>query len=154
MWTVHDLLLPAETTINKKWLPAELSMWFCYLQQAKSHGQSLQEAIYRAQQSLQKARDCGQSWQKPTMTDGLCRRTGLYPVWMMDTCTGHCLSTLIIDNWVIEIVSSCNTKNCAMLIRQILKNCPNVMCLPWDLFACFELFWREKMSPLIVERML
>ena len=52
---VHDLLLPAETTLHEKWLPAETvrvillpaKTW----QEAESHGQSLQEAIYQAQQS-------------------------------------------------------------------------------------------------------
>ena len=43
-------------------------------QEAKSHGQSLQEAIFQAQQSQQEARDCGQSRGKPNMTDSLCRK--------------------------------------------------------------------------------
>ena len=42
-------------------------------QEAKSHGLSLQEAIYQAQQSRQEARDRGQSRWKPNMTDSLCR---------------------------------------------------------------------------------
>ena len=43
-------------------------------QEAKSHGQSLQEAIYQAQPSLQESRDCGQSRWKPNMMDSLCRK--------------------------------------------------------------------------------
>ena len=46
-------------------------------QEAMSHGQSLQEAIYRAQQSRQEARDRGQSQWKPNMTDSLCRKRKL-----------------------------------------------------------------------------
>ena len=46
-------------------------------QEAKSHGQSLQVAIYQAQQSRQEARDRGQSRRKPNMTDGLCRKRKL-----------------------------------------------------------------------------
>ena len=42
-------------------------------QEAKSHGQSLQEDIYQAQHSRQEARDRGQSRQKPNMTGSLCR---------------------------------------------------------------------------------
>ena len=41
-------------------------------QEAKLHGQSLQETIYHAQQSRQEARDHGQSRLKPNMTDSLC----------------------------------------------------------------------------------
>ena len=43
-------------------------------QEANSHGQSLQEAIYQAQQSRQEARDCGQSRRKPNMMDSLSRK--------------------------------------------------------------------------------
>ena len=46
-------------------------------QEAKSHGQSLQEAIYPAQQSRQVVRDHGQSRWKPNMTDSLCRKRKL-----------------------------------------------------------------------------
>ena len=46
-------------------------------QEAKSHGQSLQEAIYQAQQSRQEARDHGQSRGKSDMTDRLCRKRKL-----------------------------------------------------------------------------
>ena len=46
-------------------------------QEAKSHGQSLQEAIYQAQKSRQEARDRGQSRRKPNMTDSLCRKRKL-----------------------------------------------------------------------------
>ena len=46
-------------------------------QEAKSHGQSLQEAIYRAQQSRREARDGGQSRWKSNMTDSLCRKRKL-----------------------------------------------------------------------------
>ena len=42
-------------------------------QEADSHGQSLQEAIYQVQQSGQEATDHGQSRRKPNMTDSLCR---------------------------------------------------------------------------------
>ena len=49
-------------------LPAETQ------QEAKSHRQSLQEAIYQAQQSQQETRDGGQSQRKPNMTDSLCRK--------------------------------------------------------------------------------
>ena len=44
---------------------------------AKSHGQSLQEAVYHAQQSRQEARDRGQSRRKPNMTDSLYRKRKL-----------------------------------------------------------------------------
>ena len=46
-------------------------------QEAESHGQSLQEAIYQAQQSRQDARDHGQSRRKPNTTDSLCRKRKL-----------------------------------------------------------------------------
>ena len=45
-----------------------------FRQEAKSHGQSLQEAIYQAQQSQQEARDRGHLPRKPDMTDSLCRK--------------------------------------------------------------------------------
>ena len=45
-----------------------------YRREAKSRGQSLQEAIYQAQQSRQEARDRGQSRRKPNVTDSLCRK--------------------------------------------------------------------------------
>ena len=44
------------------------------LQEAESHGQPLQEAIFHGLQSQQEARDHGQSRRKPDMTDSL------YPV--------------------------------------------------------------------------
>ena len=79
--TVCDLLLPAETTIHEKWLPAE-TVHVILLpaesrQEAESHGQSLQESIYQVQQSLQEARDHGQFRRKPNMTDSLCRKRKL-----------------------------------------------------------------------------
>ena len=43
-------------------------------QEAESQGQSVQEAIYQAQQSRQEARDHGQSLWKPNMTDSLCSK--------------------------------------------------------------------------------
>ena len=43
-------------------------------QEAKSHGQSLQEAIRQALQSRQEVRDRGQSPRKPNMMDSLCRK--------------------------------------------------------------------------------
>ena len=46
-------------------------------QEAKSHGQSLQEAISQAQQPRQEVRDHGQSRWKPNMTDSLCRKRKL-----------------------------------------------------------------------------
>ena len=53
-------------------------------QEAKSHGQSLQEAINQAQKSRQEARDRGQSWRKPNMSTvsagSVNQRTRLYPV--------------------------------------------------------------------------
>ena len=76
--TVHDLLLPAKTTIHEKWLPAEtVSVILLPAKEAKSHRQSLQEAIYQAQQSRQEARDHGQSRRKPNMMDSLCRKCKL-----------------------------------------------------------------------------
>ena len=45
--------------------------------EAKSHEQSLQEAISQAQQSWQEAKDRGQSQRKPNMTDRLCRKRKL-----------------------------------------------------------------------------
>ena len=52
----RDLLLPAETTVHEKWLQAEtvrviLLPAETLVQEVESHGQSLQEAIYQAQQS-------------------------------------------------------------------------------------------------------
>ena len=52
-------------------------MRFYSRQEAKSHGQSLQEAIYQAQQSRQEARARGQSRRKPNMTDSLCSKRKL-----------------------------------------------------------------------------
>ena len=46
-------------------------------QEAKLHGQSLQEAIYQAQQCRQEARDHVQSRRKPNMTDSLWRKRKL-----------------------------------------------------------------------------
>ena len=46
-------------------------------QETKSHGQSLQEAIYRAQQPRQEARDRGQSRRKSNMTDNVRRKRKL-----------------------------------------------------------------------------
>ena len=43
-------------------------------QEAEPHRQSLQEAISQAQLSRQEARDHGQSWGKPNMTDSLFRK--------------------------------------------------------------------------------
>ena len=79
--TVRDLLLPAETTVHDKWLPADCPCDSASCresrQEAKSHGQSLQEAIYQAQQSRQEARDRGQSRRKPNITYSLCRKRKL-----------------------------------------------------------------------------
>ena len=76
--TVRDLLLPAETTVREKWLPAETVRVILLpaetRQEAKSHGHSLQVAIYQAQQSRQEARDHRQFLGKPNMTDSLCRK--------------------------------------------------------------------------------
>ena len=58
--TAHVILLPADTR-----------------QEAKSHGQSLQEAIYQAQHSRQVAGDHGQSLRKTNMTDSLYRKRKL-----------------------------------------------------------------------------
>ena len=59
----RDLFLPADTTVNEKWLPAETVRVILLpaetRQEVESHGQSLQEAIYQAQQSRQEARDRG-----------------------------------------------------------------------------------------------
>ena len=75
------ILLPAETTVHEKWLPAETVRVILLpadsRQEAGSHGQSLQEAIYQALQSQQEARDRGQSRRKPNMTDSLCRKRKL-----------------------------------------------------------------------------
>ena len=52
--TVCDLLLPPETTVHEKWLPAETVRVILppaeSQQEAESHRQSLQEASYQAQQ--------------------------------------------------------------------------------------------------------
>ena len=40
---------------------------------------------------------------------------------MVDTSTGHGLSTIMIDDWINEIVCSSNMENCATVIGQILK---------------------------------
>ena len=50
-------------------------------QEAKPHGQSLQEAIYQPQQSGQEVRDRGQSRLKSNMKDILCmKRKLVHPV--------------------------------------------------------------------------
>ena len=78
---VRDLLLPAETAVHEKWLPAETVRVTASCrdsqQEAETHGQSLQEGIYQAQQSRQEARDRGHSQRKPNMTDSLCRKQKL-----------------------------------------------------------------------------
>ena len=51
-------------------------------QEAKSHGQSLQEAIYQVHQSWQEEKDLGQSRWKPNMTDSLCRKRKLADLFM------------------------------------------------------------------------
>ena len=55
--TVRDLLLPAETAVHEKWLPAETVLVILLpaetRQEAKSYRQSLHEAFYQAQQSRQ-----------------------------------------------------------------------------------------------------
>ena len=60
---VRQFTLPAETVRH---------VW----QEAESHGQSLQEAIFRGRYG-QEARDHGQSQWKPNMTDSLCRKRKL-----------------------------------------------------------------------------
>ena len=37
---------------------------------------------------------------------------------IIDTCSGNGPSTEIIDNWAIEIMCSCNMKNCANVIEK------------------------------------
>ena len=49
--------------------PCDLASCQDFRQEAKSHGQSVQEPIIQAQQSRQEARDHGQSQRKPNMTD-------------------------------------------------------------------------------------
>ena len=75
--TVFDLLFPAETTIHKNGFLQRLSCDSASFQDSRqeaiSHGQSLQEAINQAQQSRQEAKNRGQSWRTPNMTDRLCR---------------------------------------------------------------------------------
>ena len=57
---MRNLLLTAETTVHEKWLPSETARVILLLaetrQEAKSLGQSLQEAIHQAQQSQQEAK--------------------------------------------------------------------------------------------------
>ena len=80
--TVRELLVSAETTVHKKTAsctdcPYDSAFCRDSRQEAKSHGQSLQEAIYQEQQSRQEARDRGQSPLKPNMMDSLCRKRKL-----------------------------------------------------------------------------
>ena len=39
----------------------------------------------------------------------------------MATCAAHGLLIIILDKRVIEVVRSCNMKNCAIVIGQVLK---------------------------------
>ena len=78
--TIRDILLHAETTIHEIWFPAET---VCVIllpaesqQEAKSHGQSLQEAIYQTQLSAGSKRLQTVSVE-PNMTDSLCRERKL-----------------------------------------------------------------------------
>ena len=96
--TVPDLLLPAETTVHEKWLSAEtVHSAFCRnsRQEAKSHGQSLQEANYQVQQSRQEARERGQSGRKLNVTDSLCRKQNLADlfipcdIWILQSISLH-----------------------------------------------------------------
>ena len=75
--TARDILLPEETTVHEKWLPCDSASCRDSRQEAESHEQSLQEAIYQVQQSRQEATDRGQSERKPNMTDNLCRKRKL-----------------------------------------------------------------------------
>ena len=75
--TIHDLLLPAETTIQDKWLPAETVCVILLPAETLGRKQNHTVSIYPAQQSRQEARDPGQSWWKPNMTDSLCRKRKL-----------------------------------------------------------------------------
>ena len=73
---------------------------------------------------------------------------------MVNTCTSHGLSTLIIDNWAIEIVRSCNKKIGAIINGQSLKTCANVMYCNWcgcGLFEHFLSFVISLLSPYLVE---
>ena len=67
--TVCNLLLPAETFIHGKWLPAESVQVNLLpaktLQEAQLWRQSRQEAIFCGQYSPKEARDHGQSHWKP-----------------------------------------------------------------------------------------
>ena len=56
---------------------------------SKSHGQSLQEAIYQAQHPWQEARDRRQSPRKPNMTDSLCRKRKLADSFIPCVTAGH-----------------------------------------------------------------
>ena len=79
--TVRDLLLPAETIIHEKWLPAET--FSVILLPAKSlgrklnHTDSLCRQLFTQHKSWQEARDHGQSLRKPNMTESLCRKQKL-----------------------------------------------------------------------------
>ena len=76
--TVRDLLLPAETTIHEKWLPAETVCVILFpaktLSRKLNQKDSLCMKLFTKHKSLQEARDRGQSRQKPNMMDSLCRK--------------------------------------------------------------------------------
>ena len=81
------------------------------LQEAKSHGQSLQEAIYPAQQSRQEARDHGHSGRKPNMTDSLCWKQKLGDSFIPCVSAIGLISTVIIAS--IFIFQCSNSKSSA-----------------------------------------
>ena len=78
-------------------------------QEAKSHGQSLQEAIFQARQSRQEARDHGQSRRKPDMMDSLCRKRKLADSFIpCETVHLKCsLAYSAFEN--VVLLTTCNT---------------------------------------------
>ena len=69
----------------------------CPCDSASCQDSRQQEAIYQAQESLQEARDCGQSRQKPNMADSLCRKKKLADSFI--PCVDKGFKTLEHQKW-------------------------------------------------------
>ena len=119
-------------------------------QEAKSHGQSLQETIYRTHKSQQEARDRRQSRRKPVMTDSLCR----YICGLVYTlCSYQYFScTRKLDGWVTVIVISqpcsgqpaINLQNLRVSEKIVNQTRTAVVSIVGDLFYwALDRFWEE-----------
>ena len=88
--------LPSTKMVSCRECPCDSASCRDSRQEAQSHGQSLQEAIYQAQQSRQEAWDHGQSQRKPNMTDSLCRKRKLADSFI--SCE-HCRSQIALHEY-------------------------------------------------------